>query len=291
LTIAVRRLTLVVLLAAVMCGCSPPAIATPFAAPAAATVGGHDISMAAYQARLQVSRARDPFAGIPEAIPTPVPKSRLEDFTIEQLIREEIVRQEAQSRGISISDQAVQARVAALQSRAGSSQFNAALDRNGFTIDSFRAYEHALLTEVALLQAMAKDRVTSAMDDLKAGKSFGPVAASWSDDTGTMSRNGDVGWLRPSAMPEPELTSAVNALTPGAVTGIVRTNRGFTIATVLDRHNDQIHLAVILVLAPTVDVFSPQGTPAWFTTFINDRESALQRDSKITVRVGSQGRQ
>jgi parvulin-like peptidyl-prolyl isomerase len=291
LTIAVRRLTLVLLIAAVMWGCSPPAIATPFAAPAAATVDGHDISMAAYQARLQVSRARDPFAGIPEAIPTPVPKSRLEDFTIEQLIREEIVRQEAQSRRISISDQAVQARVAALQSRAGSSQFTPALDRNGFTIDSFRAYERALLTEVALLQAMAKDRVTSAMADLKAGKAFGSVAASWSDDSGTMSRNGDVGWLRPSDIPEPELASAVGSLAPGGVTGILRTNRGFTIATVLERRNDQIHLAVILVLAPTVDVFSPQGTPAWFTTFIGDRESALQRNGKITVRVGSHGRQ
>jgi parvulin-like peptidyl-prolyl isomerase len=291
LTIAVRRLSLAVLIAAIMCGCSPPAIATPFAAPAAATVDGHDISMAAYQARLQVSRARDPFAGIPEAIPTPVPKSRLEDFTIEQLIREEIVRQEAESRRTSTSDQAVQARVAALQSRAGSSQFNAALDRNGFTIDSFRAYERALLNEVALLQAMAKDRVTSAMADLKAGKTFGSVAASWSDDSGTMSRNGDVGWLRPSDIPEPELASAVSSLAPGGVTGIVRTNRGFTIATVLERRNDQVHLAVILVLAPTVDVFSPQGTPAWFTTFIGDRESALQRDGKITVRVGSQGRQ
>lgn len=286
-----RRLTLVLLIAGVMCACSPPSIATPFSDPAAAVVDGHDISMAAYQARLQVSRARDPFAGIPEAMPTPVPKSRLEDFTIEQLIHEEIIRQEAVRRSITISDQAVQARITALQSRAGSSQFAAALDRNGFTADSFRAYERALLTEVALLQAMAKDRATSAEDELKAGKSFGTVAASWSDDSGTMTRNGDVGWLRPSEIPEPELASAVSALAPGAVTGIVRTNRGFTIATVLDRRNDQIHLAVILLLAPTVDVFSPQGTPGWFTTFISDRESALQRDGKITVRVGSRGRQ
>jgi parvulin-like peptidyl-prolyl isomerase len=247
--------------------------------------------MSAYQARLQVSRARDPFAGIPEAIPTPVPKGRLEDFTIEQLVREEIIRQEAARRGIVISDKAVQSRISALQKRAGSSQFASALDRNGFTTESFFAYERALLTEVALLDAMAKERIASADGELKSGKAFGSVAAQWSDDTGTSSRNGEVGWLKPSDIPEPELASAVSALSAGTVSAIVRTNRGFTIATVLERRTDQVHLAVILVLAPSVDVFSPQGTPAWFTTFISDRESALQREGKVTVRVGSGGRQ
>ena len=285
-----RRVTLVLLIAGVLCGCSPPALATPFG-PVAASVDGQDISMSAYQARLQVSRARDPFAGIPEAIPTPVPKSRLEDFTIEQLIREEIIRQEAARRGIAISDKAVQSRIDVLQKRAGPAPFVAALDRNGFTLDSFRAYERALLTEVALLNAMAKERIASADSELKAGKAFGSVAAQWSDDTGTMSRNGEVGWLKPSDIPEPELASAVSELPTGTVSGIIRTNRGFIIATVLDRRNDQVHLAVILVLAPAVDVFSPQGTPAWFTSFISDRESALQREGKITVRVGSGGRQ
>ena len=247
--------------------------------------------MSAYQARLQVSRARDPFVGIPEAIPTPVPKSRLEDFTIEQLVREEIIRQEAARRGIVISEKAVQSRIDALQKRAGSSQFASALDRNGFTMESFRAYERALLTEVALLDAMAKERIASAEGELKAGKAFGSVAAQWSDDTGTTSRNGEVGWLKPSDIPEPELANAVSALSAGTVSAITRTNRGFTIATVLERRSDQVHLAVILVLAPSADIFSAQGTPAWFTTFISDRESALQREGKLTVRVGSGGRQ
>ena len=285
-----RRLTLVLLIAGAVAGCSP-SVASPFGDPPAAVVDGHDISMSAYQARLHVSRARDPFAGIPEAVPSPVPKSRLEDFTIEQLIREEIIRQEAQRRGISISDHAVQARIDALRTRSGATQFNATLDRNGFTMETFRAYERALLTEVALLEAMAKARIVSAAGDLKAGKGFGSVAAQWSDDTGTASRNGEVGWLRPADIPETELGSAVATLSAGAVSGVIRTNRGFIIATVLERRGDQVHLAVILALAPTVDVFSPQGTPAWFTTFISDRESALQRDGKITVKVGSGGRQ
>src|SRR5947199_304221 len=75
--------------------------------------------MKAYQARLQVSRHRDPFAGIPEAIPSPAPAQRLEDFTIEQLVHEEIVRQEAEKRGITVADKAVQAKRGALPSKAG----------------------------------------------------------------------------------------------------------------------------------------------------------------------------
>ena len=284
---AVRRCTLALLIAGILCGCSPTVPAAPFAEPAAAVVDGHVISQTAFQQRLAVSRHRDPFLGIPEAAPSPLPRQRLEDFTIDQLIREEIIRQEAAKRGMSASDQAVSQRIDWLKSKSGDSVFQQALDRNGFTTDSFRSYERALLTEVALLDAMAKDRIQSAAKDLARGQTFAAVASQWSDDTGTSSKGGDVGWLRPEDIPERPLVTVVQSLATGSISGVVRTNRGYTIATVLGRQNDQVHLAVILVLAPTVDLFSPQGTPAWFTTFVADRQTALRRDGKLEVKVGS----
>ena len=285
--LALRRGILLLVVSVALSGCTTPGVSLPFSEPAAAVVDGHSISMKVYQARLQVSRHRDPFNGIPEAIPSPAPAQRLEDFTIEQLVREEIVRQEADKRGITVADQAVQARMAALRSKAGTSTFNAALSRNGFTASSFSDYQRALLTEVALMRAMAGDRARSAAGELKSGATFASVAARWSDDTGTFARGGDAGWLRPAEIPEPPLMTAVESLTTGAVSGIVPTNRGFSIATVLERRNDQVHLAVILVLAPSIDLSSPQGTPAWFTKFVEDRESALRRDGKIVLKVGS----
>jgi len=285
--LALRRGILLLVVSVTLSACTAPGVSLPFSEPAAAVVDGHSIPMKAYQARLQVSRHRDPFAGIPEAIPSPAPAQRLEDFTIEQLVREEIIRQEAEKRGITVDDKAVQARIAALRSKSGTSTFNAALSRNGFTAESFSAYQRALLTEVALMRAMAGDRARSAASELKSGATFASVAARWSDDTGTFARGGDAGWLRPVDIPELPLTGAVEALATGAVSGIVPTNRGFTIATVLERRNDQVHLAVILVLAPSVDLSSPQGTPAWFTKFLEDRESALRRDGKIGLKVGS----
>jgi len=285
--LALRRGVLPLVIAGALSACTAPGLSVPFSEPAAAVVDGHTISMKAYQARLEVSRHRDPFTGIPEAVPSPAPAQRLQTFTIEQLVREEIVRQEAEKRGIKVDDRAADSRINTLKARAAATVFNAALQRNGFTSDSFRSYQRALLTEVALLHAMAKDRVDSAARELNAGQAFAAVAARWSDDTGTYTRGGEAGWLRPADIPEAPLAAAVQSLAAGSVTGIVAINRGFTIATVLERRTDQVHLAVILVLAPTVDLYSPQGTPSWFTKFIDDREVALRRAGRIELKVGN----
>jgi len=285
--LALRRGVLLLVIGGALSACTAPAASLPFSEPAAAVVDGHTISMKAYQARLEVSRHRDPFSGIPEAIPSLAPAQRLENFTIEQLVREEIVRQEAEKRGIRVRDAALNSRITTLKAQAGTTAFTAALQRNGFTSDSFRSYQRALLIEVALLHAMAKDRADSAARELSAGQSFVSVAARWSDDSGTYARGGDAGWLRPAEIPEPALGAAVQSLDAGGVTGIVPTNRGYTIATVLERRNDQVHLAVILVLAPAVDLYSPRGTPSWFTKFTDDREAALRRAGRIELKVGS----
>jgi parvulin-like peptidyl-prolyl isomerase len=287
MSLALPRGVLLVVIAVGLSACTAPGLSLPFSEPAAAVVDGHTISMKAYQARLEVSRHRDPFAGIPESVPSPAPAQRLQSFTIEQLVREEIVRQEAEKRGIGLRDAALDARITTLKAKAGATAFSAALQRNGFTTDSFRSYQRALLTEVALLQAMAKDRAGSAARELTAGEAFAAVAARWSDDSGTYTRGGDAGWLGPNDIPEAPLSAAVQPLAAGGVTGIVPTNRGYVIATVLERRADQLHLAVILVLAPAVDVYSPQGTPAWFTKFIDEREAALRRAGHIELKVGN----
>src|SRR5260370_9577204 len=161
MSLALRRGVLLLVIGA-LSACTAPGVSLPFSEPAAAVVDGHTISMKAYQARLEVSRHRDPFAGIPEAIPSPAPAQRLQIFTIEQLVREEIVRQEADKRGIKVDDRAVDSRVNTLKTQAGTTSFDAALKRNGVTSDRFRAYQRALLTWGAQLHAMPQDRSDSA---------------------------------------------------------------------------------------------------------------------------------
>jgi parvulin-like peptidyl-prolyl isomerase len=284
--LAVRRFVPALVLAGALTACTQ-SLSVPFSEPAAAIVDGHAISMKAYQDRLAVSRSRDPFAGIPEAIPTPAPSQRLEDFTVDQLVREEVVRAEAARRGIGLGDKPVQTRVALLRSRAGTASFAAGLNRNGFTAASFASYQRALLTEVALLEKLARDRVNAAAQELKTGDDFAAVAARWSDDRGTSARGGDAGWLPSSDLPEPSLAAALQRLAVGGTSEVVKTNRGFAIGKVLERRGEQIHLAVMLVLAPSADLFTQDTTPAWFTKVIDDREAALRRNGRIEIRVGS----
>jgi parvulin-like peptidyl-prolyl isomerase len=259
----------------------------PFSEPAAAVVDGHTISIKAYQARLQVSRHRDPYTGIEVAIPSPAPARRLEDFTIDQLVREQIVIQEAQKHGISVAGTTVENRIARLRQRAGSTDFNQALSRNGFTAASFTDFQRALMTEVALVEAIARDRARSADQALIQGESFAAVAASWSDDSGTFARGGEVGWVRPWDLPEPELAAVVPKLDAGQRSGVIRTDRGFVILRVAERQGEKVHLNAILVLAPVVDLYTPDSRPAWFDRFIQARYDALLSAGKIEVKVGS----
>jgi len=281
-----RRLLLIGLVAG-LAGCTNQ---LPFQEPAAAVVDGHAISMRTYQARLEVSRQRDPMAGLTTSPSSSPGAQRLEDFTIQQLIREEIVWQEADRRKIHIRDGQVDSRIARLRGQAGATAFDAALGRNGFTAASFRDYQRAFLTEVAVVKAMAHERAASADVALGNGASFTAEASQWSDDTGTRFRGGDVGWLKPAELPESSLAVAVGLLPTGGRTGIVSTSRGFVIATVLDRQGEQIHLAVILVLAPDADLYTVESRPPWFEQWVQDRRQSLEHDGRIQIRVGSGAR-
>ncbi len=277
----------VVLATVLLVACSPR---VPFAAPAAAVVDGHDISMRTYTDRLEVSRHRDPLAGLEGALPTPAPPKRLEDFTIEQLVREELIRQEVERRGIRVTESEVSTRVATLRTQAGPGAFDAALSRNGFTAESFRAFQRALLREVALAKAMARERAQAADDALRQGRAFASVAGQWSDDPGTALRAGEVGWIVPQDLPEAELGDAVRDLSPGGRTGVVSTRRGFVIASVLERRGETLHLFVILVLAPSVELYSSESRPAWFDRWVKARRAQLAAAGRIVLRVGSQAR-
>jgi len=267
-------------------GCSPR-VSAPFLEPGAAVVDGHDVPMRVYRERLEVSRHRDPLAGIEAAVPTPLPAQRLEDFTIDQLVREEIIRQEAERRGIKVSDRAVDARIATLRSRGNADAFEAALRRNGFTSESFKGFQRALLTEVALVRAMARERVRAVEEGLRSGRPFASVAGQWSDDLGTAAKGGDVGWIAPGELPEPELAAAVKTLDAAGQPSTTETARGYVVAAAVERHSEEVHLTVIVILAPAIDLYSAESRPSWFDRWVSNRRESLASSSRIQFRVGS----
>jgi hypothetical protein len=281
-----RAASLLDLTAVFSAGCGPK-IVVPFLEPGAAVVDGHDVPMRVYRERLEVSRHRDPLAGIEAAVPSPLPAQRLEDFTIDQLVREEIVRQEAERRGIKISDRAVDARIATLRSQAGAEAFEAAVRRNGFTSESFKGFERALLAEVALVKVMARERVRAVEEALRSGRSFASVAGQWSDDSGTAAKGGDIGWIVPGELPERELAAAVKTLDSGGQPSTIETARGYVADAVLERRGEEVHLAVIVILAPAIDLYSAESRPSWFDRWVSIRRESLVSDGRIQFRVGS----
>ncbi|MGH2768231.1 MAG: peptidylprolyl isomerase [Actinomycetota bacterium] len=66
----------------------------------------------------------------------------------------------------------------------------------------------------------------SVTERAQAGEDFGRLAGEFSLDVENKDEGGDLGWARPGALP-PELEQALAALSPGQITGPVRTVHGF----------------------------------------------------------------
>ncbi|HSQ82943.1 MAG TPA: peptidylprolyl isomerase [Casimicrobiaceae bacterium] len=98
----------------------------------------------------------------------------------------------------------------------------------------------------------SRKRAEDAMSELKAGKSFGEVAATFSASPDASS-GGDLGWRSSARLPS-VFASVVRTLKPGEVSGILRSPAGFHIVKLIevrDRNQptivDQTHARHILI--------------------------------------------
>jgi peptidyl-prolyl cis-trans isomerase D len=95
-----------------------------------------------------------------------------------------------------------------------------------------RLVSHILVSVPADADAAAKAKAKAEAEQLAAqakapGADFAAIARAHSDDTGSASSGGDLGWITPEGMvPEP-FSKALFAMQPGTVTGPVETDAGF----------------------------------------------------------------
>jgi len=102
-------------------------------------------------------------------------------------------------------------------------------------------------------EAAAQAKVREAMAQLRAKKSFAAVATKFSQDPGSAAHGGDLGWFGKGQM-VPEFEAAAFALKPGETTKQpVRTRFGYHIIKVLERKEDQVHAAHILITVQPSD--------------------------------------
>ncbi|MEG8945912.1 peptidylprolyl isomerase [Rosettibacter firmus] len=108
------------------------------------------------------------------------------------------------------------------------------------------------------------------LDSLKKGADFSELAKKYSDDPGSASQGGDLGFVKRGVF-YPEFEAAAFSLAPNQLSGIVESPVGFHIIQMLERRGESIHTRHILIKMKSDDESDLQAIE-----FLNDlRDSIL----------------
>lgn len=91
-----------------------------------------------------------------------------------------------------------------------------------------------------------KERLVSYRDRVLRGERFAMLARLYSDDPGSASKGGDLGFVDRGVM-YPEFESAAFALHTGEISPIVKTQAGYHIIQMIERRGESVHIAHILI--------------------------------------------
>lgn len=230
--------------------------------------------------------------------------------TLDTLIQEELVKQEADKKAIVISAQDIDAEVARIKKQFTSeADFQAALQQSGMTLDSLKKQIPMQLRIRKLLEPQAKvtdDEVkqyfeankasygqpeqvrashilvaTQAEADdiekqLKAGADFAALAKAKSLDTGSKDAGGDLGFFGKGTM-VPEFEQAAFSLKVGEVSDPVKSQYGYHVIKVTD-HKDAVTATFESKQAEIRDQLVQQKISQLASTYLAD----LKAKAKIT---------
>ena len=98
--------------------------------------------------------------------------------------------------------------------------------------------QHILFKTVGQTDALVEETKKKAEDVLKQvkkGAKFDELAKKYSEDPGSKDKGGDLGWIR-QGQTVPEFEKAAFSMAPGQISDLVRTQYGFHIIKVLEKH-------------------------------------------------------
>lgn len=221
----------------------------------AAIVNGQEISMAAFL--LEVGKRQAGLAQSGVNLNTPQGKAQLEQekqLTLDNMIDDVLVMQEAAKQGITVSDAELDAEMQKIiASLGGQAKFEEQLKIAGQTLDEARSMQR-----MQMLYLKMRDRVVGNLQtaeqvharhilvdsqataqallaQIQAGADFGQIAQQSSQDTLTRANGGDLGWFARGALPAKEVEDVAFALQPGQMSGVVQSAFGYHIVQVLER--------------------------------------------------------
>lgn len=127
----------------------------------------------------------------------------------------------------------------------------------------------------------ALDKAKLLVDSLNAGSSFERLAKEYSDDPGSASKGGELGWFDRNAFVK-EFAQAATALEVGERSGIVKTEYGFHIIQLQGKKGNQINTRHILIASSPGE----EDKIATFEKLTQVRQDIL--DGKITFEEAAQ---
>lgn len=241
----------------------------------------------------------------------------IKNSLIDHLVEKQYVLNEGTRRGIQVTPEQVDAKLADLKKEAGSEEeFNNSLGATGMTLadlrkeiqdglvvhavadaltagiqvsdDDAKAYYGAHATEfdkpeeVRVRHILVKDKATAEklLGQLKGGADFAELAKANSEDPGSKADGGDLGFFTKGKM-VPEFENAAFALKPGEISGIVQTQFGFHILQGVDRHPAR-HVPYEEAKPQIVDTLSQGRKESTLSTWLEQQK----KQAKVTYAPG-----
>ncbi len=96
----------------------------------------------------------------------------------------------------------------------------------------------------------AYHKIDSLLTLIKSGEEFSELASIYSDDTNSALNGGELGFMKRGTL-VPEFEEAAYSLSPGNISGIIKTEFGYHIIKLIERRGERINVKHILVMQKT----------------------------------------
>ncbi|MDQ6748722.1 MAG: SurA N-terminal domain-containing protein [Candidatus Dormibacteraeota bacterium] len=274
------------LLAGMLAGCSledAPLIGKP-----AASVDGHTISMSDYRQRLKVEQ---------DFYKQTRTEAQKEDIAVRSLVDEQLIADEAQKKGFTVTDDEINKEIAhqrstyerfsALERAQNPTQpappdFNTFLRREGYDVDRLRESVRLILLEQKVEHKQAQNRADTAYREIQGGLDLMEAAKKYSDGPRASTGGETTASSLDLASGDPRLMPALNTLQAGDTSKVLEGVNGFYIFKLLTRTDTGITADVVFIQAPAQSQYSPKLRPAWFTAFVK----GLENNAHVKYNVG-----
>lgn len=227
----------------------------PTEPPVIARVNGQPILLADYENQVAQFEAAWIAQGLdPNSADGQAQLAQVREQVLSGMIDQVLIEQEAQLKGMAVSDAAVETEIQEMVTISGGAEaFAAQLAANGETEAEIRVrVRAAMLASIMRDQVIANvagtapqvharhllvdsaDLANSLLAQLQAGADFTSLAQQYSQDTLTRGGGGDLGWFPRGVLISKEVEDAAFALQPGQYSGVAQSAFGFHIVQVVE---------------------------------------------------------